>query len=241
MQLFKNVQYVKEPLSTTNVTFSCDDIYFQKYGTNNIISCLTAGLNPHCHVINPSKNTKQYLNDSGISYSIEILDINQFNKYQLKTYYYCSRFFVANDLLTKFYIDELWISDADVLFNNKPIVPYDKTLGISYNDTQSSLWKQTQASLIYIKQSKKLFIEQVLLEYLIRLQNTDFEILDKITDKYERGNILGLDQVCMSVVFNRHYKTDPEFINLHNIEGLKSKSKGIGSVTILVGKNKNIS
>jgi len=239
MQLFKNVQYVKEPLTTTNVTFSCDDIYFQKYGINNIASCLTAGLVPHCHVINPSKKTKKYLNDINISYSIEILDIDQFNEYQLKTYYYCSRFFVANDLFNKFYIDELWISDADVLFNNKPVVPDDKTLGISYNETQLSLWKQTQASLIYVKQSKKLFIEQVLLEYLIKFQNTNFKILETITDKYERGNILGLDQVCMSLVFNKYYRIDPGFINLHDIEGLKSKSKGIGSVTILVGKNKN--
>lgn len=241
MLLYDNVHYVRTPTSTTNVTFSCDDVYFQKYGINNIASCLTAGLKPHCHVINPTETTKKYIEstDSNLSFSLETLDIAQFDSYQLTTYYYCSRFFVALDLFDKFNVKELWISDTDVLFNSKPVIPIDKSLGISYNEDQSSLWKQTQASLIYIKQSKKLFIEQVLSTYRLKLKNTNFKILDSITDKYERGNILGLDQVCMSLIFKQYYKTDPEFINLHSIEGLKSKSRGIGAVTILVGKNKN--
>ena len=237
MQLFNEVTYLKTPLVNTNVVFSCDDIYFHRFGINNIQSCIDAGLIPHCHVINPSDLTKELLLNYTVSSSFEQIDIP--DVYLLKTYYYCSRFFISLDLFNKFNVNQLWISDADVLFNSSPTIPPLKTLGISYNKEQSSLWKQTQASLIYIDASKKEFLSKVIDTYLEKIDRFDFSILDTITDKYERGNILGLDQVCMSIVFNQFYKNDPNFINLHDIPNLKSKKRNSGCVTILVGKNKS--
>jgi hypothetical protein len=151
MLLFNNVSYIGEPSNKTNVTFSCDDIYFQKFGIDNLNSCIYSGLIPHCHLINPSDNTKQEIlkfNSNNVSFSIEKLNIDQFKKHQLKTYYYCSRFFIARDLFDRFEVESLWICDTDVIFNQKPDVPEDKKIGISYNADQESLWKQTQASLI---------------------------------------------------------------------------------------------
>lgn len=237
MHLFNSTVYLKTPNVDTNVAFACDEIYFNKFGINNINSCLTAGLMPHCHVINPSEYTKKKLLDFPISASFETIEIQ--DQYKLKTYYYCSRFFVARDLFEKFNIEELWITDADVLFNSKPFVPEFKFLGISYNQDQETLWKQTQASLIYVHRNKQEFVIQVIDRYLEKLNSTDFSMLKYITDKYKRGNILGLDQVCMSLVFNDFYKEDSEFINLHSIPNLKSKSRDSGCVTILVGKNKS--
>lgn len=237
MNLFENIIYLNIPKNYTNVLFACDDLYFNKFGIENITSCLQVGLTPHCHVINPSEDTKKKLLDFPISSSIETVLID--NQYQLITYYYCSRFFASLDLFEKFNITELWITDADVIFNNQPNIPEFKFLGISYNKDQQTLWKQTQASLIYVHKNKKEFIKKVIERYLEKLSTTDFSVLDNITDKYERGNILGLDQVCMSLVFNDFYKEDPEFVNLHSISNLKSKARGNGCVTILVGKNKS--
>lgn len=237
MRLFNDVEYISNPSKDTNVVFACDDIYFQTYGIHNISSCVNSGLIPHCHIINPSEFSKEkILKNNKVSFSFENIKIE--DEYKLKTYYYCARFFIARDLFNKFNVKELWISDADVLFNKKPMIPKNKFLGLSYNADQISLWKQTQASLIYIHQSKKDFLSKVIDTYLEKFSSTDFTVLDTLVGKYERGNILGLDQVCMTIVFNKFYQNDPEFINLHSIPNLKSKNRDESAVTILIGKNK---
>lgn len=237
MHLFSNVVYMSEPVSTTDVVFACDDIYFQTYGIHNILSGIDVSLKPHCHIINPSESSKEIASKiDGASFSFETIEIN--DKYKLKTYYYCSRFFIARHLFENFNVNELWITDADILFNKKPVIPENKFLGLSYNTDQVHLWKQTQANLVYTHNSKKEFLSKVIDVYLKKLNSTDFTVLDTLVGKYERGNILGLDQVCMSIVFNEFYQNDPEFINLHSIPNLKSKNRDESAVTILIGKNK---
>lgn len=240
MQVYKNVNYIKHPAVDTKVVFACDDIYFQKYGIDNLKSCINTKQSAHCHIINPSNDTIKIIQklDESISVSIEQLDTSLFDIYQLKTYYYCARFFIANDLFVNFNVNELWICDADIIFNKSVSIPDNKKIGISYNSTQTHLWKKTQASLIYFHKDKQEFISKIIEEYLSRIRNTDFSILDSITDKFERGDLLGLDQVCMSVILLKDYLNDDKFINLHDIKNLKSKKPNDASVWILVGDNK---
>ena len=239
MQVYNNVDFLRTPKVDTSVVFSCDDIYFQKYGLKNLQSCVNTLQKSHCHIINPSLETLSIIDDldSSISISTEKLD-TAINEYKLKSYYYCARFFIANDLFNKFNVNALWICDADIIFNSKPKIPTNKKIGISYNPDQSHLWKKTQASLMYFHQDKKEFVSKVIKEYLHRVNSTNFSKVDTITNKYSKGDIVGLDQVCMSVVLLDSYITDSSFINLHTIKGLKNKNSSDACVNILVGKGK---
>ena len=240
MLLYKDVRFIRKPKTNTRVVFACDEVYFHNYGIDNLNSCLDTGQLAHCHIINPSSTTLKLIDnlDKNISISIENLDIVSLNKYQLKTYYYCARFFVAEDLFLNFNINELWVCDADIIFNKATTIPTDKKIGISYNPDQTHLWKKTQANLIYFHKDKQEFISKVIRKYLDRVSSTDFSILKNITDKYELGDLVGLDQVCMSEVLLEDYINDTSFINLHSIENLKSKHPTGADVWILIGNTK---
>jgi hypothetical protein len=235
---FQNIKYLN-CYNDVDVVFSCDDVYFHDYGIFNLKSCINSSLYPHCHIINPSTKTLDVIEEykDKASFSIENLSIDKLNPYLLKTYYYCARFFIAKDLFEKSYSIKLWITDADIIFNKKPFMNNNVKLGISYNKEYLDLWKQTQASLIYITKDKKKFLDQVIDEYLKKITVINFNSIETIVDKYEKGNLIGLDQVCMSIVLSRYYLEDKNFINLHDMPNLKSKNNN-SDVTILVGKNK---
>lgn len=241
MQLYNNVRYLNTPKQPT-ICFACDDGYFQKYGQYTLRSCIDTKQIAHCHIINPSDaslDIANILKEESLSFSVEQLDISSFHKYQLLSYYFCSRFFVAKDLFENFNVESLWITDTDVWFNEKLDSPNNKKLCVDYNLNANNLWKQTTGSIIFVHRDKRQFLNQVIEEYLLRYNNTNFEDILDNADKITKSNLVGLDQVAMAVVISNHYKNDQDFSSLSVIPNLKGKHKSGVKVWIPVGKSKD--
>jgi hypothetical protein len=238
---YNNVEYLNTPEQPT-ICFACDDVYFQKYGQYTLNSCIATDQAAHCHIINPSNNSLEIANklkNESVSFSIESLDTSNLHKYQLLSYYFCSRFFVANDLFKKFSVNSLWITDTDVWFNEKINQPANKKLCVDYKPDANNLWKQTTGNLIFVHRDKQQFLTQVINEYLQRYYSTNFkDILDNL-DKITKSNLVGLDQVSMAVVIDKYYKNDQDFSTLSIIPKLKGKHKDGVKIWIPVGKSKD--
>lgn len=245
MQLFNNVEYINQPLTSTSICISCDDLYFKKFGQYTILSCIRTAQSAHCHIINPSEETKSIVLSlialcPHISFSYEHLDITNCNPYKLLTYYFCSRFFIAQDLMKNKNIDRLWVTDTDVIFDQIIEFPEHKKLCVDYNPLADNLWKGTTGNIFFIHKDKIMFLSLVIDEYLERFNTIDFNLITPETDKITRSNLTGLDQVSMSVVIKKYFENDEEFSGLNIIKDLKGKHRGNVKVWIPVGKSKDI-
>ena len=238
-KFFSNISFYKNIDSDYKVVFSCDDVYFNKYGFYNLLSCDKVGHDTHVHLINPSEQTILALENLHLknnhSFSFENIDIKSVNYYQLKTYYYCSRFFIANFLLEHSDIKKIIITDADVIFNKKVFWPENIYLGLEYKPEEKHLWRQVAGPVVLVSLESKSFLEDVILDYKNRVDHTDFKILETLTDKYVRGDILGLDQVCMANNIKKYLNDN--FLNLKNNTDIKSKNRNQSSVWILTNNN----
>lgn len=205
-------------------------------------SCINTNQIVHCHIINPSEESLILANkikNNLVSISVEDLDIENLNKYQILSYYFCSRFFIARDLFEKYNVSGLWITDTDVWFNEKLEIPVDKKLCVDYNPLADNLWKQTTGNIIFVHTDFQLFLTQVVDEYLARYKSTDFDKISDNLDKITKSNLVGLDQVSMAVVIDKYYKSSPWFSTLSIFSSLKGKHKEGVKVWIPVGKSKD--
>lgn len=225
-KFFTDVQFFGNPENSSLVVFSCDDRYFNRFGKFNILSALKVGMVPHPHIINPGTDTliwcRENLESKNISYSTEYVDFFPIDKNITKTYYYCSRFFISLEIFNKFDVDMLYISDSDVIFNEKITFP-NKRLGVFYFPEEKSNWKKTSATFMFVGKSKKDFLKKVITNYDLKLTENDFSLLNSPISKHEKGDILGLDQVCMSLSIDLFLLNDKEFLNLCTEEKLLSK------------------
>jgi hypothetical protein len=236
---FSNISFYKDSMAEYKVIFSCDSIYFKKFGLYNLMSCDKAGHTVHVHLINPTAeifsiidNLKFYINHHSISY--EYIDVNSLNFYQLKTYYYCSRFFITNFLFKNNNLKKAIITDADVIFNEYVAWPKNIYLGLEYKPDEKHCWRQVSGPVVLISKESQSFLEDIITDYKERVNFTDFSVLDTITDKYTRGDILGLDQVCMANNLKKYITSN--FLNLYN-ENIQSKDRYKSKIWIMTNSN----
>lgn len=242
MPLFKDIRFIKPPSKETSICFSCDSIYFKRYGQYTLQSAIKTHQVAHCHIINPSSDVLDIIDkfkEFNVSFSIENLEISKLHKYQLLSYYFCSRFFVAELLFNNFEIEYLWITDTDVLFDQYIGRPDDKKLCVDYDPNADNLWKKTTGNIIYVNSDKKHFLNLVINEYIKRYNQINFNLIADDADKLTRGNLIGLDQVSMSVVIENNFLNDQEFSGLGIIPNLKGKTRGSVKVWTPVGKSKD--
>lgn len=245
-KFFKNVEYLKNPTGKELVLFSCDDIYFKKFGIYNICSCDQTGQNVHVHLINPSEESLTLLCNLSkklkveVSYSIETFDISLINFYCLKGYFYTSRFFIAETLFKKFKINTLLITDTDIIFNEPIVFPKNKTFGINFYPEKTTLWEKSPAYFVLIKINETPFLELLLQEYTRLLNVTDFNSINDLPNKIEKANLSGVDQIGLSTVILQQQKyLDFKFLNLATLENFSSKGEYESKIWVLVGKTKN--
>lgn len=231
------ISFYKDNDSDFKVIFSCDDIYFKKYGLYNLLSCKKVGHSAHVHLINPTNESFSIIDNLQIddySISYEYIDISFLNFYQLKTYYYCSRFFITNFLFDHKNLKKSIITDADVIFNEKVYWPTNVYLGVDYKSNEDQPWRQVAGPVVLVTIECKSFLTDVIEDYKNKVNYTDFSILESIKDKYERGNILGLDQVCMANNLKKYINSN--FLNLKDTD-IKSKDRNSGKIWILTNNN----
>ena len=226
-EFFKNYEIIKVPSSNNPVVFQCDENFFNNYGIHNLASCEKNNMDVHIHFINPSDKFLKKIDNLDLkikfSYSKESIDTD-INFFKLKSYYFCSRYYITNHLFDQDLIQGAFITDADIIFNEHIVIPKDKELGILYYPSQDNLWKQTGANISYVSKRKRSFLEIVIKIYEQRLQNTDFDRITSEMPKMERANLYALDQVCMSLALQENF-IDETFINLATIDNFISKNK----------------
>jgi hypothetical protein len=247
-KFFKNINFIKYPLSQELVLFSCDDLYFKKFGIYNVCSCDKVEFDVHCHIINPSSESLELIKKLekklkiNFSYSIEFLDTLDLNFYALKSYYYCSRFYIAIKLFESHSISKLHIVDTDMIFNEKIIMPNNINLSLEYNNSFDNLWQKIMAGYIFITKSKIQFLKDVLSEYENIYDNINFDEVSLIENKIQKANLTGLDQVCLSYIFEKNnLEKNNDFFNLLPVKKeYKSKGDGEAKMWMILGKTKNV-
>jgi hypothetical protein len=244
---FSDPIMIDSPNVSELVLFSCDNIYFEKYGIFNLLSCDTVNHDVHIHIINPSEKNLNFLKKIKnilkikLSFSIEYVNAD-LNFYAIKSYYYCSRFYVARWLCQDFSIKKIHIVDADVIFNEKIFIPNEITLCLNYNSDANNFWQKIMAGYIFISKEEMHFFDEVLEEYKNRYKNTDFEKVSNIENKIEKANFTGLDQVCLSIIFEKNQKQlSLTFLNIKtenlNIIGKEEKGSKIWALLTKAKKN----
>jgi len=236
--MFKDVKVLVPPNTKHRVVFQCDEYYYDNFAIYNLLSCNNIDQDVHIHFINPSKNfLDKVLNLNlkiNLSISTEILDTD-INFYKLKSYYFVSRYFVANMLFDLNLLDSAYITDADIVFNEKIIIPDTVSLGVLYYPQHNNLWKQTGANFLFVKKERQQFLKNLIADYFDRLSKTDFNAINDNMDKITRSNIYALDQVCMSHVLQK----ENDFFNLISIPNLIGKFDSYKIWTLTGGKQKN--
>ena len=59
-----------------------------------------------------------------LSITTENLSIENINFYKLKSYYFCSRYFITDLLFSENLLEKAYVTDADIIFNEK--ISFDK-------------------------------------------------------------------------------------------------------------------
>jgi hypothetical protein len=222
---FRNTKLIKSPTSREKVIFQCDQKFFEDYAFYNLLSCNNVGHDVHIHFINVDdaflkKVTALNLNID-LSISTEDVDTN-INYYKLKSYYFTSRYFITDYLFENALIDIAYITDADIIFNERINIPFSKLGVLYYPRYENNLWKQSGANFLYITKDKHSFLKKIIDEYNKKLLTTDFEMINESIPKYERSNLYALDQVCISLALKTEDLTSTDFINLCQIENFLS-------------------
>jgi hypothetical protein len=222
---FQDIKFISKPKTKEKVVFQCDENYFINYGIYNLFSCDKHGHDVHIHLINPSdllleqiKNLKLSID---LSISTEQLEITNINFYKLKSYYFCSRYFISDLLFEKNLISKAYIVDADVIFNER--IDFDNSieLGVLYYPHHDTLWKQTGANFLYVTDKRKNFLRNIVNLYNEKVQHIPFELINENMEKLQRANMYGLDQVCMSELISQEHN----FFNLCGLENFLSKNQ----------------
>ena len=234
---FQNIELIKYPNSKERVVFQCNEFYFKHYGFYNLLSCDQLNQDVHIHFINVSNNFLQKILDLklsiDLSISLEILNTD-INFYKLKSYYFTSRYFIADYLFDKNLLDKAYITDADIIFNEKISIQNSKLGVLYYPNFENNLWKQTGANFLFVSKDRKDFLKKIITEYNSRLPQIDFDSIHEKMPKYERSNMYALDQVCMSIAMQSENTESPDFLNLNEIEkflGNKDMTCKIWSLT----------
>jgi hypothetical protein len=239
---FQDIKFISEPKTKEKVVFQCDENYFINYGIYNLFSCDKHGHDVHIHLINPSdllleqiKNLKLSID---LSISTEQLEITNINFYKLKSYYFCSRYFISDLLFEKNLISKAYIVDADVIFNQRINFDNSIELGVLYYPHHDTLWKQTGANFLYVTEKRKNFLRNIVNLYNEKVQHIPFELINENMEKLQRANMYGLDQVCMSELISQEHN----FFNLCGLENFisKNQSSKIWSLTGHWKQNPNI-
>jgi hypothetical protein len=239
---FQNITFISKPKTKEKVIFQCDENYFVNYGIYNLFSCDNHGHDVHLHLINPSEMLIEQIKNLHLSIDLSIstekLAITDINFYKLKSYYFCSRYFISNLLFEQNLISKAYIVDADVIFNEKINFDNSIELGILYYPQYDTLWKQTGANFLYVTDKRKNFIKNIVNLYNEKIQHIPFEIINENMEKLKRANMYGLDQVCMSELITQEHN----FFNLCNIENFitKNQNSKIWSLTGPWKKNPDI-
>jgi hypothetical protein len=236
-EFFKNIQIIKKPISKNVVVFQCDQNYFQNYGFYNPLSCDKLNQDVHIHFINVSDEFLSKVLDLqlsiDLSISCEVINTDV-NFYKLKSYYFTSRYFITDYLFSKNLIDLAYVTDADIIFNEKISLQNYKLGVLYYPEYKDNLWKQTGANFLLISKDRKDFLRKIIEEYYSRLSQINFESIHEEMPKYERANMYALDQVCISIAMQSEDTTSIDFLNLTQIEkflGNKDLSCKIWSLT----------
>jgi hypothetical protein len=239
---FQDIKFISKPKTKEKVVFQCDENYFINYGIYNLFSCDNHGHDVHIHLINPSellleqiKNLKLSID---LSISTEQLEITNINFYKLKSYYFCSRYFISNLLFEKNLISKAYIVDADVIFNQRINFDNSIELGVLYYPHYDTLWKQTGANFLYVTEKRKNFLRNIVNLYNEKVQHIPFELINENMEKLQRANMYGLDQVCMSELIAQEHN----FFNLCDLENFLSKNQSakVWSLTGPWKQNPNI-
>jgi hypothetical protein len=239
---FQDIKFISKPKTKEKVVFQCDENYFINYGIYNLFSCDKHGHDVHIHLINPSdllleqiKNLKLSID---LSISTEQLEITNINFYKLKSYYFCSRYFISDLLFEKNLISKAYIVDADVIFNQRINFDNSIELGVLYYPHHDTLWKQTGANFLYVTEKRKNFLRNIVNLYNEKVQHISFELINENMEKLQRANMYGLDQVCMSELISQEHN----FFNLCDLENFLSKNQSskIWSLTGPWKQNPNI-
>jgi hypothetical protein len=239
---FQDIKFISKPKTKEKVVFQCDENYFINYGIYNLFSCDKHGHDVHIHLINPSdllleqiKNLKLSID---LSISTEQLEITNINFYKLKSYYFCSRYFISDLLFEKNLISKAYIVDADVIFNQRINFDNSIELGVLYYPHHDTLWKQTGANFLYVTEKRKNFLRNIVNLYNEKVQHIPFELINENMEKLQRANMYGLDQVCMSELISQEHN----FFNLCDLENFLSKNQSskIWSLTGPWKQNPNI-
>jgi hypothetical protein len=136
----------------------------------------------------------------------------------------------------------LHIVDADMIFNEKIIMENYINLSLEYNKSFNNLWQKIMAGYIFISKNKIQFLEKVIEEYCCRYIETDFDKVSLIENKIEKANFTGLDQVCLSFVFEKeNIEEDNDFFNLLPVKfEYKSKGDNEAKMWMILGKTKKV-
>ena len=235
---YKNCEILQKKQMELPVIFQCDDYYFYNFGIYNLLSCNEVGQDVHIHLINPSnKLVSDLINaDLDIKLGISYETVNTLiNQYKLKSYYYCARYFIAQELFEKNFIDSAYITDCDIIFNKKITFEKNVSLGILHYPYHNNLWKQTGANFTYVTSQRRSFIDNTINEYISRLENTNFDLISDKMDKITKANIFALDQVCMSLALQK----ETNFTNLAEIPKFCSKHRDSDIWSLTGGNQKN--
>ena len=239
---FQDIKFISKPKTKEKVVFQCDENYFINYGIYNLFSCDNHGHDVHIHLINPSdlllEQIKNLRLSIDLSISTEQLEITNINFYKLKSYYFCSRYFISDLLFEKNLISKAYIVDADVIFNQRINFNNSIELGVLYYPHHDTLWKQTGANFLYVTEKRKNFLRNIVNLYNEKVQHIPFELINENMEKLQRANMYGLDQVCMSELISQEHN----FFNLCGLENFLSKNQSskIWSLTGPWKQNPNI-
>ena len=239
---FQDIKFISKPKTKEKVVFQCDENYFINYGIYNLFSCDNHGHDVHIHLINPSdlllEQIKNLRLSIDLSISTEQLEITNINFYKLKSYYFCSRYFISDLLFEKNLISKAYIVDADVIFNQRINFDNSIELGVLYYPHHDTPWKQTGANFLYVTEKRKNFLRNIVNLYNEKVQHISFELINENMEKLQRANMYGLDQVCMSELISQEHN----FFNLCDLENFLSKNQSskIWSLTGPWKQNPNI-
>jgi hypothetical protein len=225
---FQNINFCQYSKSKEKVIFACDELYFKNYGFYNLLSCNNVGHDVHIHLINPSikflDKVKKINLNIDLSITTENFLINNINYYKLQSYYFCSRYFIADFLFSKKLLDKAYITDADLIFNEKIFFNNKINLGVLYFPNHDNYWKQSGGNFLYVSKNRSDFLKKIIELYNKKLQETNFEKIHQGMEKYMRGNMYGLDQVCISLQMLNENINSENFLNLSQVDNFISKT-----------------
>ena len=72
MKYFQKLKIIVPPKSRNKVIFACDGDYFNSYGIYNLLSCNNHSHDVHVHIINPTKELLNKINELTLSIDLSI-------------------------------------------------------------------------------------------------------------------------------------------------------------------------